>query len=493
MKIIRFLILSILFTFSLFANVQINAPQSFIKEEPYLFTIEVSGDNIKFPRITHIDGNVVQEVSSSTSTNIINSTITKKIKRVYSLYSAKDFIFPKLEFVIDGKTYYSQEKLIKAKTAAKTQSDIFDLSIRTNKNELFVGEDFILTITLKYKRLAQIVDLNLLQPNFENFWYKPLNDIKQYDEGEYKVQEISFLLFALKQGIQKVNPVAIQAQVIDPRRNSYTLFSNGISSLKIYSNELNLDIKPLPSNIDLIGDFEISASIDKTQINKGDSLSYKLEINGTGNFDDIKDIKLDIQNATIYENKPEIKTDFKDGKYYGVYNKVFSIIPNASMTIPSVKLSYFDKKRNEVITKSSENFHIKVVNKNESLKQKETLEKKISGEPSKQIIKVVEKSSIKDNILYFSLGIITMSLILSLYFYVIKQKENKKFNEKPLVKKVKSCNTKDELLKTLCVYLKQDSKLDKLIFEIETTDDISSIKKELIKLLKEIDIKGKVL
>lgn len=163
------------------------------------------------------------------------------------------------------------------------------------------------------------------------------------------------------------------------------------------------------------------------------------------------------------------------------------------MIIPSIKLSYFDKNKKEVVTKQSDNFNIKVIDNTQTAIIKEKLEKKISSEPSKQIIKVVEKSSIKDNILYFSLGIITMSLILSLYFYVIKQKENKKFNQKPIIKKVKACKTKDELLKTLCVFLKQDPKLDELIFKIEKQNDISSIKKELIKLLKEIDIKGKVL
>jgi len=492
MKIVRFLVLSLLFTISLFANVQINAPQTFIKDEPYLFTIEVTGEDIKFPDLSWVDGNVVQEVNSSISTNIINSNITKKIKKVYSLYSSKDFIFPKLEFIVDGKSYISQEKLVKAKNASKTKSDIFDLTIKSNKNELYVGEDFILTVTLKYKRLAQIVDLNLLQPNFENFWYKPLNDIKQYDEGEYKVQEISFLLSALKQGTLKVNPIAIQAQIIDPRRNSYTLFSNGITSLKIYSNALDLNIKPLPNGVDLIGGFEIKAFVDKTQIKHGESISYKLEIIGSGNFDDIKDIKLDLENTTVYENKSEVNSEFKDGRIYGKYTKAFSLIPNSSLVIPSVKLEYFDKNKNQVITKNTKSFNIEV----EKIQQqivKEKLEKKINDIPSKQIVKVVEKSSIKDNILYFSLGIITMSLILSLYFYVIKMREKKKFNEKPLVKKVKACKDKYELLKVLTVYIKQDVKLDELIFKIEKADDINILKKEVIKLLKEIDIKGKVL
>ena len=47
---------------------------------------------------------------------------------------------------------------------------------------------------------------------------------------------------------------------------------------------------------------------------------------------------------------------------------------------------------------------------------------------------------------------------------------------------------KDELLKILAVYLKIDVKLDAYIFELEKTKDIDSLKKEIIKTLKELKL-----
>ena len=78
-------------------------------------------------------------------------------------------------------------------------------------------------------------------------------------------------------------------------------------------------------------------------------------------------------------------------------------------------------------------------------------------------------------------------LIISLYYYVITSKR-KKQEDKPLVKKVKESKTKEELLKILAVYLKIDAKLDLLIFELEKTQDINSLKKEIIKILKELKL-----
>ena len=124
--------------------------------------------------------------------------------------------------------------------------------------------------------------------------------------------------------------------------------------------------------------------------------------------------------------------------------------------------------------------------KKEVLLEKAT-EKILPEEKPKEIIKVVEQTSTLDRIIFFFLGIAFSILIISLYFYVITSKR-KKQEDKPLVKKVKESKTKDELLKILAVYLKIDVKLDAYIFELEKTKDIDSLKKEIIKTLKELKL-----
>ena len=108
-------------------------------------------------------------------------------------------------------------------------------------------------------------------------------------------------------------------------------------------------------------------------------------------------------------------------------------------------------------------------------------------ESTKEIIKVVEKTSTLDRIIFFFLGIAFSLLIISLYFYVITLKR-KKQEDKTKEKKIKESKTKEELLKVLAVYLKIDTRLDVLIFELEKTQDITSLKKEIIKILKELKL-----
>lgn len=486
--IYKFFILFLFFYSILQANVNINIPPKAYLNEPFLFEIEVDGNDIKFPNISKIDGNIVQEISSSSSTRIINSQISKKIKKTYSFYPTKDFTIPSFEFVIDGKSKYTSEKNVVLTIPTKTKSDIFDFSIKSSKNDLYVGENFILTLVFKYKKNTQIIDLSFDKPNFENFWYKQLNKSSKYDENEYTVQELNFLMFPLKNGNLKLNPILINAQVIDIHNsNNFSLFSNSAKNIRIYSNSLDFQVKKLPDDVNLIGKFTIDSNIDKSKIKQGEAISYKLKIEGIGNIDDIGDIKLDLKDALIYDNKPEIKTNLVNNKYQGTYEKVFSIVPNNSITIPAIKLKYFDKDLNKTIEIQTNEYSIDV-EQNQVINSNVKLEKKDEILKSEPIVKVVEQESLANKILYFCLGAFATLLIFLLYFYFLKEKRKKQEYNTPLIKKIKLSKSNDELLKILVVHLNKDKNLDELIFKLEKSDNFDNLKKEIIKKIKELKL-----
>jgi len=264
-------------------------------------------------------------------------------------------------------------------------------------------------------------------------------------------------------------------------------FFSTTKDVNIYSNELNFDVKALPSNIKLVGDFEIETTIDKQKVKHGEAISYKLKIKGTGNIDDIPDIKLPIKDVTIYENKPEIKTYISNDKYEGTYEKVYSIIPNKSFTIPSINFEFFDKEQQKVISKTTKSYDIEV---EDAEKREEVVLEKAKDEnkvlETKEII--VEKISFKDRVMFFIFGVLFTVLVFSIYFYINRYKNIKKEELKPLSKKVKETKTKIELIKILAVYMKIDSRLDELIYQLEKVEDVNIIKKQILKILKELKL-----
>ncbi len=476
MKIFRLFILFVLSIGFVFAGVKVKIPDSFLSGEALVFSVELSGSAEQMPDLSQIDGFPTQNIGNFSSINSINGRVSKSITKKYALYPNKDINFPALEFIIDGEKYTTKAKKVIKKLVSKTKSDLYDLEISSNKDEVYLGEKFEVTLKFKFKEEAELLELSLVKPKLDKFWFSQVEDYsKQYKKDNFVVQELKFVLSPLKVGLQKIQPFMIQAKKMD--YDNFSFFSDSSKLIKIYSNDLDIKVKALPENVSLIGNFGISSSVDKTELKKGEALSLKIRITGQGNFDDIEDFKLDLPNTTIYENKAKIKDD--------VYTKVFSIIANDDFTIPAFELKYFDKKQNKVITKYSQKYNIKVQSPQLTSSSSVKLEK--AQEPvKKQIVqKVVYKTSLVNNILYFILGVVFTVFILVIYLQIKKKKKEKNFQNQDIVKQIKKAKTKEDLLKKLVPYMGKNPKLDRIIFALEKGDDLKENKKEILKLIKE--------
>ncbi|WP_419765510.1 MAG: BatD family protein [Arcobacter sp.] len=485
-----FKLIFLLFTTFLYSDVLLKSNDSFILNENFVFELEAQGSNIEFPDIKKIDNQVVVNLGTSRSMTNINGNIINKIKKTYSFKPQNNFTLPSFEVKVDGKVYRTEEKIITQQTVKKSQLSNFDFQISLNKSSLYVGEEAVLNLKFKYKKDLEIVDLSFLMPIFNDIWSKKIEEQNSsYKENDFIVQELNFLISPQKSGLLEVPSIKIEAKVVDMNNYSYSLFSQGTKTQKIYSNSLKLDVKPLPDNVNLIGKFDISTSISREEIDEGESISYKVEINGIGNIEDISDIKLKIKDVTIFEDKAKIQTKINNNKNVGSYKKSFSIIANKDFEIPTIELTYFDKKTKKVVVKKSKNYKVKVkkVDKEVSFKGLE----KAKVEEKKEIIKekIVYKTSIKEMILFFIFGILFTILIFGLYFYVKNRKSVQK-DDLPLVKLIKISKTDNEVIKLLLPYIGYNKTLDEMIFKLEKSEDIDlkNIKKEIIKIVESLNL-----
>jgi len=485
MKKLFFFFSFILFPFFLQASVTLKAPDTFVNGESYIFEYEAVGSSVDFPEIKQIDGLTVEDLGTSRSLQIINGNYDEKILKRFRIIPNKNFTIPSFIFKIDDKEVKSEEKTVLERKIQKTNSDDFDLTITSSKKQLYVGESLIVKLTFKYKRGLKITNLGFEPPHFENFWYKKIdNSNKRYEENGYMVQELDFLLFPQKSGTLKIKPLRVDVQMVDTTSSSnFTFFSSAPKLKKIYSNSLSFNVKALPSDVTLIGDFTLNATIDKNEINLGESINYRLEITGSGNFDDIEDFKLDIPNTTIYDNKAKIETKFENDKYQGKYSKVFSIVPNTSLEIPPFELKFFNKEENKVKILKTKSFKIKVNGK----KQKdEVLQKPIEKEEK---VFVEKEFPLIEKIKYFLFGALSILLIFCLYIYVKLQKSKKKIKETSLSKLIKSSKDRLDLLKVLIPYLKRDNELDNLIFECEKSNlEFKILKKKVLEKITQLNL-----
>ena len=255
-----------------------------------------------------------------------------------------------------------------------------------------------------------------------------------------------------------------------------------------------LDVKKLPNNTFLIGDFKISENIDKKNLNVGEALNFDISIKGRGNIDDIPELKLDIANATVYDNKSVKTYDMMDKKYGGTYKKSYSIVANEDITIPSIVLKYFNKETHSVKKLKTKEYIIKV--KKETQKDIQLYKQQNStNNSSKQIIEkkiMIIETSDNQKLLYFFFGFITAVLLCLFIIYIKNNRLKNRQEELLLEKEIKKAKSENELLNVLLSYIKIDKDLDKMIFTLENgnINNIKQFKNEVIEIIKQNQIKN---
>lgn len=494
--VFQYLLMLLIVSVSIEAKVSVEVADTFYKNERLIISIVATGEKIEYPEILEIDGNVVENAGTQQQTTIINGKREQRIVKMYAVRSAADIHIPAFTLMIDNQKYTTKPKTVQMLKVEKTQSDLYDLTITTDKKELYVGESLLFTLQFKYKKGLDIVGLDFAKPTFENFWLKELAPKKaKQSNSEYIEQEIQYLLFPQKAGKVFIDPLKIGVSTVKQGYGGGFYFSKPTVTTPVYSNSLLLDIKPLPDNVTLIGDFKINATVDTKSLRQGEAVSYKLFIEGRGNIDDLEEIALEIDNTTIYDNPAEKKYDIVNALYGGSYEKTYSIVAQENFTIPPVRLGYFDKQSQTVQTIQTKSFDIEVQGTAPQKKELEVADPAaLSTTPALQNQVGIEKqkSSFEERAFFFLLGVLFAFMFIGGYLFIKKGRKSKK--ESTLIQTVKKASSSEELFKILCIYIGKDAQLDEVIYTLESFSqkNLKAYKKDLLVLLEKLEKKERL-
>ena len=486
----KFLLLILFIPLLASAKVKLEVQKSYFQGDVVEFKVIASGENVVIPKIKKIGDYIVRSAGTSTQTNIFNGK--KSIKKIKTyLFSPKgDIILPELEVEVDGKIYKTKPVKLTMKKVTKTDSDLYSYDINIDKKEAYVGEAIKLTINFKFRRDLNILNLEYIEPDFNNFWVKETNKGSQDSDPKYAHQSLMYVLFPQKAGKVDLGPFKINVVVSNNNYSNSFFFTGATRSIPVYSNGLSLNVKPLPRGVDLIGKFDIEAFVDKKEVEAGEAISYRIKIKGKGNIDDIKELKPQISHVTIYDNPAKKEYEVKGGIYGGEYEKVFSIVASKDFTIPPITLKYFDKDSNSVKTLQTKSFDIKVQQEQKKEVVLETAPKNI--EKIQTIVKDTGVNQPKEILygLFFILGIVvTLGGFVIYKLFNLKTKRAKE--DTHLAVQAKNAKSPEELLKVIVNYINIDKDLDRIIYKLENLKDIKEfkkLKKEVVKIVKSIQI-----
>lgn len=208
---------------------------------------------------------------------------------------------------------------------------------KISKEEFYLNETIKVTLELKISKELKIDQVYFEDFDTANFWVKKLSDKKQNEDESNIFYTYEYLLNA-----KDLGKFIIDEQKIEISSENIRQYAKW---KKVYSNKLQVNIKPLFENLALQGNYEFFVKTDKEKIKKNESINLSLIVKGFGNIQDITPFNLNLNEQSVYSDKPLVNYEFENENYKGDFEQKFLIIADKSFTIPSFELEYFDTQK----------------------------------------------------------------------------------------------------------------------------------------------------
>ncbi len=420
---------------------------------------------------------------------------------------------------VDGKVAHTQPlKLEVTKPQATGKDASVKLEMKLNKYSAYVGEPVRLDIIFKRSAAAKFDKVEIAQPEIKALWAKKLPDSPAKVENGTIVQTYSYLLSPQQEGNYTIPATFAKLGTREQTRlrSRGGMFGNDpffddpffrtFNSVqmrwkKLFSNEETLHVKALPNGLDLYGDFQIQAKVDKKSVQANKPVNLTIMIEGEGNLEDIKKFDLDIPNAIVYADEPSIQADARQGAYSGIFKQKIAIVADQDYTIPAITLHYFDKKSKEEKTIQTDPIAIHVKGATTTTatpanKIEESIPTTVAAKSEPTSVQATtpkvetsQKAPSYEKFIYLALGLV-LGLGLSYLLQKSKMPKQKK-KEKSILHKIKKAKDDKALFELLLPYAREDKiikeSLDKLERNIYQGADEKIDKEAILEVFEELE------
>lgn len=407
-------------------------------------TIEADGEDVEFPSdISGVMGFNIQNINSSRQSSYqssSNGTVStqKSILKFY-FYPLKSMIIPEIEVVINSKKYKTKSIKIDVQKSVITKSDNnskIKIELISSKKSVVVGEGIDVTMKVSVQNNANIMKIEYTRPTFSNFEVKENQNRKNFREGNYQIEIVKFTLYPKIDGNLTISPVTLNIATPKIERD---FFGNRVQVPKwsqLVSNSININVKPLPQDILLVGEFKIKSSINKNTVKINKPVKLKIEIKGIGNLDSLEEINYDISDVNLFSDSADIKSQFNsNGDVVSNYKKSFAFITDRNFTIEAKEIKVYNPILSKVEILKIPEYKITVEGSSAILSSNSRV---ISANIKPEIKEVIIYKDNPINILYlvlaFIFGVISVLFINYILPKIKNSKKDNSYNEDTVFK-----------------------------------------------------------
>lgn len=462
------------------------------KGNPVTLRIKATGDNAVIPKILKVADAPVIGISKSTSRHmrIVNGSLEseKILTHAIQFVPEQNMTIPGYTVNIDGSEYHTNPidiKVVTSQASSTQNTNLFSLQMKANKTKVMVGESFLVTVYFSLNdtvRLSQ--DVQYTPPRLSDFVVTDTVEQQAYKKGQYRVQEVRYILTATKEGNFTISPAQAKIGLPDKRRQDVFGFSFGTKWMQTFSNSLDIEVIPQIQESDLLGDFRIDARIDRQEVKANKPVNLIVKIEGKGNLEGFDFPKYEIDGVTIYSDEATIDTKVVDGALYSIYSKSFVFISDRDFVIPAQSFSMLTLKDKSLQQLTIPSYDITVKQDEHGVaigshtEQKPLVQTNISKDEPIQNIET-KKQEGYETMGWWMLLIAFISGALSMYFVQLvpglKARKRSPYNE-------------SEALKILYAHMSEDSEVEAMVRKLyaKKNGDTSVVidKKELKKMVE---------
>lgn len=330
------------------------------------FTTDKRGSTIVPPGMD--DFLIVGGPFQSQQTQIINGNFSFQKEISYQLVPKKEgnFTIGPALMISRKDTIRSNTLTINVKAGTVRENsltaevkDDFYTRILTSKKEVYVGEPFVMLFRAYWTK--PIRNLGIVQsPNFEGVLQNQLS-LEQQEKREIingkPVQYLDFdkkLLTATQPGTLQGEDLQLSAQIQVPtgRRDFFNMPEVTYVNQVVSGEIPQVIIKPLPSPkpssfSGAVGELTFTRTLSRHSVNGDESISVKIKIAGSGNFNTIAVPELiPPEGFDVYDPKFNEKVTYSSSGVKGYKELEYLLVPKfkGEFIIPEMRWTYFNTK-----------------------------------------------------------------------------------------------------------------------------------------------------
>jgi len=476
--------------------------------------IVAEGKNIVFPTIDNVGGFPTEgsSVSSKLESTYINGTFSsKRLKTLrFEFYPEMDMTIPAFKVTIDGKSYETKPvniRVIKPSAATANSANGYTLRIRSNKNKVFVGEPFVVTVDFFEPRNSAVTKVEYTPPKFKDFFSQGLGDEKLKRSAGGTLHQLQYLLSAKKEGKLTISPPKARVGMRSfsgADRDPWGFFANDLKWQSVRAAPLSVEVKPVPVSVDLIGHFTVQSSVDHANVKPNTPVTYTLKISGEGSLDDMADPKFDLPGVTVYGDDAKISSKVVGNKVLSQYERKYVFISDQDFVIPSLSFKSFDYLSGKIKKIATKAHKISVDSRGaaaavSSIVPSVTPARKAAAKKSKNYDKDTNDSVLEDKEYYreqeikkhtsYSLWMIVLAFVSGMLFVLLIQAIMVYVKQKKGIRKRGHYNAK-EALKILYPHTNHNKKVEAMVRKLYEKEGgnkhVSIDREELDRMVNEV-------